>query len=136
VLATAAADGTPWASPVYFATADYTEFFWVSDPGALHSQNIEQRSVVGIVVFDSRVEPGTGQGVYMVAVAERVPEDEVRAGLAVFSARCAADGLGAWTLDDVQDPHHLRLYRARAAEQWMLETGRDRRVPVAAGRAR
>jgi hypothetical protein len=32
-LATADADGLPWASPVWFAPAEYREFFWVSDPG-------------------------------------------------------------------------------------------------------
>lgn len=133
VLATAAADGTPWASPVYYATADLTEFFWVSDPAALHSRNIEQRPEVGFVVFDSRVAPGTGQGVYTAAVAERVPDDEVDAGLAVFSAANLADGLSAWTPDTVQEPNRLRLYRARAEAQWVLEADRDVRVPVVAG---
>lgn len=31
-LATADGAGTPWASPVYYAVAGYTEFFWVSSP--------------------------------------------------------------------------------------------------------
>ncbi len=33
VLATADADGAPWSSPVWFATDDYRELFWVSHPG-------------------------------------------------------------------------------------------------------
>lgn len=133
VLATAGADGAPWASPVYFATSDYTEFFWVSDPTALHSRNIEQRAEVGMVVFDSTVAPGTGQGVYMTGVAERVADAEVEAGLAVYSAGTLAAGLTAWTLADVQDPQRLRLYRARAEQQWVLEPDHDRRVPVVFG---
>jgi nitroimidazol reductase NimA-like FMN-containing flavoprotein (pyridoxamine 5'-phosphate oxidase superfamily) len=133
VLATAGADGRPWATPVYYATVDFTDFFWVSDPAALHSRNIAQRPEVGFVVFDSRVAPGTGQGVYTAGVAERVPEDEVEAGLAVFSAANLADGLSAWTPDTVQEPSRLRLYRARAEEQWVLEADRDVRVPVVAG---
>ena len=135
VLATAGADGAPWATPVYFATSDCTEFFWVSYPDALHSRNLEQRAEVGIVVFDSRVPLGTGQGVYMRAVAGRVPDHEVAAGMAVFSAASLADGGRAWTPDDVQEPRPLRLYRARAEQQWVLEADRDRRVPVVAGRA-
>ena len=30
-LATADPAGVPWASPVWYAVADYREFFWVSD---------------------------------------------------------------------------------------------------------
>ena len=37
-LATADADGLPWASPVWFAPAGYREFFWVSDPEARHTR--------------------------------------------------------------------------------------------------
>jgi nitroimidazol reductase NimA-like FMN-containing flavoprotein (pyridoxamine 5'-phosphate oxidase superfamily) len=39
-LATADGDGRPWASPVYYASAGYTEFFSVSSPEALHSRNL------------------------------------------------------------------------------------------------
>jgi hypothetical protein len=39
-LATADAHGTPWASPVWCATDDYREFFWVSSPAARHSHNL------------------------------------------------------------------------------------------------
>ena len=58
VLATAAMpDGLPWASPVWFATEDYRELFWVSYPSARHSQNIGVRPQIAMVVFDSTV-PG------------------------------------------------------------------------------
>ena len=43
VLATADADGRPWASPVYFAVEDYTELFWVSSPDVTHSRNLAVR---------------------------------------------------------------------------------------------
>ena len=62
VLATADADGVPWASPVWFATEDYRELYWVSYPGARHSENITVRPQIAMVVFDSTVPPGTGQG--------------------------------------------------------------------------
>jgi hypothetical protein len=31
-LATADEDGLPWASPVWFASIEYRELFWVSSP--------------------------------------------------------------------------------------------------------
>ena len=40
VLATADTDGVPWASPVWFATEGYQQLYWVSHPGARHSQNM------------------------------------------------------------------------------------------------
>ena len=39
-LGTADADGSPWVSPVYFATADYADYYWVSAEDAAHSRNI------------------------------------------------------------------------------------------------
>ena len=85
VLATADASGRPWASPVYFAHADYTELYWVSSPEATHSRNIAVRPEVSIVIFDSRVPVGAGQGVYMTAVAEELAGAELGRGLEVFS---------------------------------------------------
>ena len=72
VLATADADGRPWASPVYFASEDYTELYWVSSPEVTHSRNLAARSEVSIVVFDSQTPISTGQAVYMSAVAGQV----------------------------------------------------------------
>ena len=51
-LATAGADGQPWASPVWYAHADYREFLWVSRPDARHSQNLAARAQLAIVIFD------------------------------------------------------------------------------------
>ena len=77
VLATADEAGRPWASPVYFANAGYAEFFWVSSPDATHSRNIAMRPQISIVIFDSQVPIGTGQAVYMPAVAEEVASGEL-----------------------------------------------------------
>jgi hypothetical protein len=132
VLATADATGRPWASPVYFANSGYDEFFWVSSPDATHSRNIAARPQVGIVVFDSQVPIGTGQGVYMAAVAEQVAGAELARGIDVFSRRSLAHGGVPWTQEDVQGGTGIRLYRATAAEHWILaKDGRpDHRVGV------
>jgi nitroimidazol reductase NimA-like FMN-containing flavoprotein (pyridoxamine 5'-phosphate oxidase superfamily) len=131
-LATADEGGNPWASPVWFATHDYREFFWVSRPEARHSRNIAGRADVGIAIFDSGQAPGTGQGVYVSAVAEEVPENEVERGIAVFSSISEAKIGSAWEIEHVQPPAHLRLYRATAAEHFVLSS-RDERVRVTIG---
>jgi hypothetical protein len=128
-LGTADADGLPWTSPVWYAPASYREFFWVSKPGARHSQNIALRPEVGIVIFDSTVPIGTGKAVYMAARAEQVSAaDEVERGMAAFSARSVAQGGYEWTPDDVGPSARLRLYRALASEQFVLSP-QDERLP-------
>jgi Pyridoxamine 5'-phosphate oxidase len=97
VLATADASGRPWSSPVYFAHIGFAEFFWVSSPEATHSVNIAVRPEVGIVVFDSQVAIGAGQGVYMSAAATQLEDGEAARGIEAFSARSVAHGGREWT---------------------------------------
>jgi hypothetical protein len=130
VLGTADASGRPWATPVYFAPSGYREFFWVSSPEATHSRNIAVRPEIGIVIFDSRTPIGTGQGVYMSAVAEAAGEADLERGIEIFSRRSQEHGGNPWSLDDVRG--EIRLYRALASEHSMLaKDGRpDHRIPV------
>jgi nitroimidazol reductase NimA-like FMN-containing flavoprotein (pyridoxamine 5'-phosphate oxidase superfamily) len=132
VLATADAAGRPWSSPVYFAHIGFTEFYWVSSPDVTHSANIAVRPEVGIAIFDSHAEIGTGQGVYMSATATLVEGDETARGIEAFSARSVAHGGHEWTSQDVRAGAGLRLYRATADAHWILaKDGQpDHRVPV------
>jgi nitroimidazol reductase NimA-like FMN-containing flavoprotein (pyridoxamine 5'-phosphate oxidase superfamily) len=131
-LGTADAEGRPWVSPVWYATPEYREYFWVSDPEARHSLNIAVRPEVSIVIYDSHV-PGGWHSFYMSALAEELPDAALDAGLATFNARSLEQGLREWTLEDVRPPARHRLYRAIASEQFVLTEG-DRRVAVSLGR--
>jgi nitroimidazol reductase NimA-like FMN-containing flavoprotein (pyridoxamine 5'-phosphate oxidase superfamily) len=121
VLGTADGSGRPWASPVYYASEDYAEFFWVSSPEVRHSRNLAARPELSIVVFDSQVPIGTGQAVYMSAVAEQLAGDELERGIGIFSRTSLTHGGRAWTPADVVAPAPLRLYRATASEHFMLD---------------
>jgi uncharacterized protein YhbP (UPF0306 family) len=136
VLATADADGRPWASPVWFAPDGRGAFFWVSSHEARHSANIAGRPDIGIVIFDSTAPIGTGQGVYIEARAEQLTGPDVDEGLAVFSARSISQGGTAWTRADVEGDTLIRMYRAVASSSFMLaKDGQpDHRVPVALDR--
>ena len=129
VLATADDGGRPWAAPVYYAPSAYREFFWVSSPDAAHSRSLHARPEVGIVIFDSTAPMYTGQAVYASAVARELGGEERAAGIAVFSRRSLEHHGPEWTVNDVQAPAGLRLYRASALELFVLGEG-DRRVPV------
>ena len=121
VLGTADASGRPWASPVWYACEDYTEFFWVSSPEVTHSRNLAARPELSIVVFDSQVAISTGQAVYMSAVAEQLTGAELERGIEVFSRVSQSQGAREWTPDDVVPAALLRLYRATVSEHSMLD---------------
>jgi uncharacterized protein YhbP (UPF0306 family) len=126
VLATADERGVPWASPVWYAPDGYRRFLWVSREDTRHSRNLAVRPQLSIVIFDSGAPIGTGEGVYMDAVAEQLGDAEE--AMDVFSRRSLAQGGRAWTVADVSPPAELRLYRATATEQWL--GSRDRRTAV------
>jgi hypothetical protein len=128
-IATADAEGNPWASPVWFAHRDYAEFIWVSRPGTRHSQNIAQRRQVGIAIYDSTVPIGKGQAVYLEAEAEEVPAGALDTAMATFSERSVDQGGHSWSRDDVTGEAELRAYRAVPSAVYVL-TPSDRRVAV------
>jgi nitroimidazol reductase NimA-like FMN-containing flavoprotein (pyridoxamine 5'-phosphate oxidase superfamily) len=133
VLGTADETGRPWVSPVYYAPVDDREFLWVSRPETLHSRNLVARPEVSIVIFDSSVPIGTGQGVYMAAAAAEVTGEARVAAMDVFSRRSLGHGGREWTLDDVDPPAEFRLYRATASAHYILGAI-DRLVAVDLGR--
>ena len=128
-LATADADGVPWASPVWFATADRRELFWISKPEARHSRNLAARPELAIAIFDSNQVPGTGRGVYIAATAAPVPEAELDPGIEVYASVSLARGAGPFSRADVEGDARHRLYRASAAEYFVL-SATDERIPV------
>lgn len=129
-LATADPTGLPWASPVWYAAgSDLREFFWVSSPVARHSSNIAGRPQIGIVIFDSQQPIGTGQAVYLSALAKQVPDQDIDRGIATFSLASQAQGGRAWSRADVGAQARHRLYHATAIEHFVLSSA-DERLPV------
>jgi nitroimidazol reductase NimA-like FMN-containing flavoprotein (pyridoxamine 5'-phosphate oxidase superfamily) len=128
-LGTADESGRPWVSPVWFAHSGYREFFWVSSPDARHSRNLATRPEISIVIFDSQAPPAGAEAVYLSAKAEELSGEELESGIEIFSRKSEADGLPAYSREDVVEPAPLRFYRAVAAEQFALGES-SRRVPV------
>ena len=128
-LATADEHGLPWASPVWFASADHREFLWMSSPEARHSRNIAVRPQIAIAIFDSRQPPGTGQGVYVAATAGEVQAAELDDAVAIYSQLSQARGASASSRSDVEAPARHRLYHAVARERFVLSS-KDERLPI------
>ena len=118
-LGTADADGTPWVSPVYFATDDYAGFYWMSAADATHSRNIARRPRVSMVIFDSRVPEYHARAVYLSATATELAGRDLDRGLGVYP-RAASPDATSIERADVTAPSPYRLYRATVTEASVL----------------
>ena len=132
-VATADAEGRPWASPVWYAHDDYRELLWVSRPDARHSRNLAARQEVAIVIFDSTVPESEAQALYVEATGEELA-DPSRA-IEVYSRRSQALGVRPWAMADVTGDAPHRLYRATPRAHYLLETT-DRRAAIDFGARR
>jgi Pyridoxamine 5'-phosphate oxidase len=132
VLATAAADGTPWATPVWFAPDGLDRLYWVSWPGSRHSQLIDQRPEIALTVFDTNAVPNEGTAFYATAQARQCPDEHVDEGLRILNRRLLAQGIGEFTRARTTGGSRLRLYVAEIAEAWVLDQDADvdQRAPV------
>jgi len=118
-LGTADADGTPWVSPVYFATADHAAFYWMSAIDAEHSRNIAQRPQISMVIFDSQVPPYHGRAAYLTATATELAGDDLVRALDIYPGSPSRDATGV-DLADVTPPSQYRMYRADVTEASVL----------------
>jgi nitroimidazol reductase NimA-like FMN-containing flavoprotein (pyridoxamine 5'-phosphate oxidase superfamily) len=122
VLGTVDPSGRPRVSPVWFSLVDHQELYWLSSPDAHHSQNVERRPEVSVVVFDAAADPHTGQAVYLEATAARVPDHEL-ADACARAFRDVDDAL-SFTPETLRDEPFV-LYRARVTASEIHVRGRD-----------
>lgn len=74
-IATVNEKGEPWNTPVYSAFDENYNFYWVSALINEHSQNINRTGKAFLVIYDSTVAEGTGQGVYIKADAKMLTSE-------------------------------------------------------------
>jgi Pyridoxamine 5'-phosphate oxidase len=110
-LGTVDTNGNPWVTPVFYATADYASFYWVSQTDAVHSRNLASRPQSSIVIFDSTVPAETGRAVYMTATAGELADSDLDLGLQIYPGPAVRGG-SAVTRAEVRPPEPNRLYRA------------------------
>lgn len=79
-LATVTADGKPWNTSVSVLYDSDLNMYWVSDKESQHSRNVRVNGAVFIVMYDSTVPEGKGQGLYIQARAHELTDAaEIRA---------------------------------------------------------
>ncbi len=133
-VATASKAGKPHNSPVRFEYDGNLNIYWFSDKENIHSQNVRENEDVFIVIYDSTVPEGEGEGVYFEAKASEVadPEEINRARRIKRGADFPGDA------DDFLGSAIRRCYKAVPQRAWMneaqVEDGkfiRDFRVEIA-----
>ncbi|TWD75359.1 nitroimidazol reductase NimA-like FMN-containing flavoprotein (pyridoxamine 5'-phosphate oxidase superfamily) [Kribbella amoyensis] len=122
-LGTICADGTAWVTPVYFTPDGHSSYYWASSPESVHSRNLARDPRVSIVIHDSSVAIGKASAVYLTAIAELVPAEELEDRAAFYSSRYPE--LRGFEVDELREPEGLRLYRANSLDHWILIRGSD-----------
>ena len=117
-IATVTPDGHPWNSPVYAAYDTDLNFYWFSDKDSRHSTNVRASGEAFLVIYDSTVPEGTGEGVYLqVSVRELSGEAEVMAAKAVCDQRVGKSKDRDITPYTGNAP--IRAYKATPVKIWM-----------------
>lgn len=120
-VATVGKDGQPWNSPVYAAFDSDLNFYWGSHSGAQHSKNIADNNKVFIVIYDSTVPVGQGQGVYIQAIAMKL-ETTKEKDLA-YQVLQNRRPKWFWGREEFNEPTPLGLFKAVIENIWINSDG-------------
>lgn len=124
-IATSSKAGKPWNSPVFCGFDRDLNFYWSSDKESQHSRNIRENSQVFLVIYDSTMPEGTGEGVYIEAQAVELEE-----GAVIQTFRRTSQGQ-ALNLDNENNHENFigsdirRVYKASPEQIWMNDVEND-----------
>ena len=125
-LATASVDGKPWNSPVYTAHDENFNFYWISWRENQHSKNLAENPRAFIVIFDSTVESGREQGVYIDANVEMLEEKEaIEHGASFYYSRKNQEARSA---EELMGDAPRRMYKAMPQKIWTNLWDAERKV--------
>ncbi|MEK7549576.1 MAG: pyridoxamine 5'-phosphate oxidase family protein [Patescibacteria group bacterium] len=75
-VATVTPEGKGWNTPVAHDMDENLNVYWFSDKENQHSKNIRQNPHTFIVIYDSTIPDGEGEGVYIEALTEELLSEE------------------------------------------------------------
>jgi uncharacterized pyridoxamine 5'-phosphate oxidase family protein len=116
-LATVTEDGKPWNSPVKHQYDHDLNIYWFSDKEGQHSRNVRNNGQVFIVIYDSTVPEGQGEGVYLQATVTELSNPEE-----ISFARRIKKGPDMDAPDDFMGDAVRRVYKATPEKVWMNDT--------------
>lgn len=120
-VATVSKDGHPWNAPVFAAYDKNYNFYWGTYKESQKSKNILSNKNIFLVIYDSNAAPGTGEGVYIKAIATEMDNPkEIEFAHKLLSDRHIAP---YWKLEQVQGNRPIRLYKAVPQKVWINTEG-------------
>jgi nitroimidazol reductase NimA-like FMN-containing flavoprotein (pyridoxamine 5'-phosphate oxidase superfamily) len=123
-IASVSADGQPWNTPVYSAFDKDLNFYWFSDKNSQHSQNVRGNNKVSLVIYNSTVPEGTGEGVYLqCTVKELNSPEEILAAKGVLDERVGKEK--ERNAQNYMGDNVLRGYKATPVQAWMNDDEKD-----------
>jgi nitroimidazol reductase NimA-like FMN-containing flavoprotein (pyridoxamine 5'-phosphate oxidase superfamily) len=135
-IATSSKNSKPWNSPVAHVYDSELNIYWFSDKENQHSQNVRENENVFIVIYDSTVPEGHGEGLYIEAKAYELTDPQE-----ILLARRIKKGQDHdQPSDDFLGDAVRRVYKAVPQRVWMNDAEekdgvflRDYRVSVNLG---
>lgn len=116
-IASVTPEGMPWNSPVYSASDDNYNFFWGTHIDSQKAQNIRNNENVFLVIYDSTVPPGTGEGVYVQAKAKQLSDpEEIQHAYETLKNRRPTP---FWDTAAFSESGPVRLFKAVPMKVWM-----------------
>lgn len=123
-IASVSADGQPWNTPVYSAFDKDLGFYWFSDKNSQHSQNVRSNNKVLLVIYNSTVPEGTGEGVYLqCTVQELNSPEEILTAKGVLDERVGKQK--ERNAENYMGNAVLRGYKATPVKVWMNDDDKD-----------
>lgn len=120
-IATVTSDGKPWNTPVYSSFDTHYNFYWASWEENIHSKNIKNNPKVFLVIYDSTAPEGTGEGVYIEAMAhELTDQKEIEHAMQSYYGRKNKKPRKA---EEFLGNYPRRFYKAVPQKAWMNSTG-------------
>ncbi len=116
-IATASKTGEPWNTPVYSSFDENYNFFWASWVGAQHSKNIRENPAVFLVIYDSTVPEGKGEGVYIKAKAQELTD--IREIEAAAERHYARKNKTPRKAEEFLGDYPRRMYKAVPEQAWV-----------------
>jgi uncharacterized protein YhbP (UPF0306 family) len=86
-LATLDEDGSPRATPLFFAVGNQNDLIFVSDPNSQHCNNLQREPQTAVGIYPEVGNWRQIRGLQMKGVASLIPEPQRPAAYALFAAR-------------------------------------------------
>ncbi len=132
VLASCAAEGQSWASPVFFTHDGKYDLYFLSAVDSQHCKNIAKNGKVGIAIFDSTQGLGSSDGVQIIGTVSPVDMKDLKKVIELYVAKLFPSSdvppTERYNPEDYDEASEMRFYKVELKKVYI--TGPDRRVEI------